>query len=176
MTTGVKTDFATLAKITLQALAARYKIKLSDVQVADVLGGFSSLPAHSDIKPALSKLREQGFRTVAFSNSSLGLIAEQIKNAGLNDYFSDIVSVEEAGTFKPSERAYQFVSAKLGKPSGQLRLVAAHDWDTHGALCAGLKAAYIDRSGAPYNPLYKKPEIFGNSMDEVVNQIISNDN
>ena len=173
--TDVKTDFSSLAKIMLEALAARTGVQLSGAETDDILGGFSSLPAHSDIKPALSRLRSEGFRVVAFSNSSLSLITNQIHNAGLDEYFDEVLSVEEACTFKPSQKAYQFASTQLGQPKDKLRLVATHDWDTHGAMSAGLEAAYVNRSGATYNPLYKKPEICGSTMNEVVEKIIATD-
>ncbi|SIS73749.1 haloacid dehalogenase type II [Neptunomonas antarctica] len=175
MITDVKTDFASLSKIMLEALAARNGVLISSAEIADILGGFSSLPAHSDIKTALSRLRAEGFRVVAFSNSSRNLITNQIHNAGLDEYFDEVISVEEAGTFKPSPMAYQFASTKLGQPKDKLRLVATHDWDTHGAMSAGLEAAYINRSGAPYNPLFKKPGIYGSTMNEIVDQIIATD-
>jgi 2-haloacid dehalogenase len=175
MITDVKTDFASLSKIMLEALAARNGLLISSAEMDDILGGFSSLPAHSDIKTALSRLRAEGFRVVAFSNSSRSLITKQIHNAGLDEYFDEVISVEEAGTFKPSPMAYQFASTKLDQPKDKLRLVATHDWDTHGAMSAGLEAAYINRSGAPYNPLFKKPTIYGSTMNEIVDQIIATD-
>ena len=175
MITDVKTDFATLSKITLEALAAKVGLQLSSETIGNILEEFANLPAHDDIKPALSTLRKAGFKTVAFSNSSLSLITKQIANAGLNDYFDEIVSVEEAGTFKPTSKAYEFVSQKLSKDVSDLRLVATHDWDTHGAMCAGLESAYINRSGAKYNPLYKQTEITGVTMMDVVDQIIATD-
>ena len=175
MITDVKTDFAMLAKISLQTLAAKLNIQLTPETIADILGGFSSLIAHQDIKPALSKLRNAGFKVVALSNSSTSLITKQIHNATLSEYFDDIISVEQAGTFKPSHEAYQFAAQTLAQDAEQLRLVATHDWDTHGAMCAGLKAAYINRSGALYNPLYHQPEIYESTMQAVVDKIISID-
>jgi 2-haloacid dehalogenase len=56
------------------------------------------------------KVRFNSFRTVAFSNSSLTLISTQMKNAGLVDYFDDIISVEETGSFKPDTDVYKFAS------------------------------------------------------------------
>ena len=53
-------------------------------------------------------------------------------------------------------------------PVGDLRLIATHDWDTHGAMVAGMHAAYIDRSGAPYHPLFRRPEIQATTMGDVV--------
>jgi len=155
MITGVKTDFATLADTMLESIAARMDIKLSETMREDILNAFASIPAHDDIKCALGQLQSAGFRTVAFSNSSLKLISTQITNAGLTEYFDDIISVEETGSFKPDPNVYKFAAKKLNQALESLRLVASHDWDTHGALCVGMRAAYIDRSGDLYHPLYQ---------------------
>ena len=173
--TNIKTDFATLAGAMLDTIAARLGVELSDVMCNKILGGFASLSPHADVKPALTRLRSVGYRTVAFSNSSLNLIATQIDNAGLTKYYDDIVSVEETGSFKPDPKVYEFVAKRINRPVGELRLVATHDWDTHGALTAGMLAAFIDRSGAPYHPLYHRPDVYATTMDDVVEQIIAMD-
>ena len=174
--TGVKTNFADLAGNMLDTIAARLAVELSEKMRADILSSFASLPPHKDIKSALSRLRAAGYRTVAFSNSSLKLINTQIKNAGLMEYFDNIVSVEETGSFKPDPRVYEFVARQINRPIEELRLVATHDWDTHGALSAGMDAAYIDRSGAAYHPLYRQPDVYAKNMSDVVEQIIAKDN
>lgn len=170
--TNVKTDFATLAGTMLDSIAARMGIKLSKTMRDDILGGFASLPPHNDIKQALNKLKSAGFHTVAFSNSSLKLISTQITNAGLIDYFDDIISVEETGSFKPDPNVYKFAAKQLNQPLESLRLVATHDWDTHGALSVGMRAAYINRSGAIYHPLYRQPDIYESTMEDIVSKII----
>ena len=173
--TDTKTNFATLAGIMLDAVAARQGVELSAVMRDEILGGFYSLPPHVDTKPALTRLRSAGYRTVAFTNSSLNLVTTQIENAGLTEYFDEIVSVEETGSFKPDPMVYKFVTKRVNRPIEELRLVATHDWDTHGAMSAGMHAAYIDRSGAPYHPLYKRPDVYATTMDDVVAQIIARD-
>lgn len=173
--TDIKTDFATLAGTMLDAVAARLSVELSDAMRDKILGGFSSLPPHEDVKPALTRLRSAGYRTVAFSNSSLNLVSSQVQNAGLTEYFDEIVSVEETGSFKPDPKVYEFVAKRINRPLGELRLVATHDWDTHGALAAGMLAAYIDRSGAPYHPLYLQPDVHAITMNDVVEQIMTRD-
>ena len=173
--TDVRSDFAALAGTMLDAIAARLGVELSDKMRADILSSFASLPPHVDIKPALTRLRSAGYRTVAFTNSSLNLVTTQIENAGLTEYFDEIVSVEETGSFKPDPKVYEFVARRINRPIEELRLVAAHDWDTHGALSAGMRAAYIDRSGAPYHPQYRQPDVYATTMDDVVEQIIARD-
>ncbi len=173
--TGVRTGFAELAGAMLDVLAARRATSISDDQRSQILATFANLNAHPDVVPALERLRGAGYRTVAFSNSSLTLVTSQITNAGLAEHYDDIVSVEETGSFKPDPGVYRFVAGRLGKAEADLRLIATHDWDTHGALNAGMLAAYIDRTGAPYHPLYRRPNAFASDMNELVRQILAED-
>jgi 2-haloacid dehalogenase len=173
--TGTKADFATLARTMLEAIAARMRVELPEATRADMLSSFACLPAHADIEPALIRLRSAGYRTVAFTNSSLNLVTNQINSAGLSKYFDEIISVEEAGSFKPDPMVYAFVANRMSRPIEDLRLVATHDWDTHGALSAGMHAAYIDRSGAPYHPLYCQPDVHATNMVDVVEEVIARD-
>jgi 2-haloacid dehalogenase len=173
--TVTRTGFATLAGIMLDAISARLGVELSEAMRADILGGFASLPPHPDVKQALSRLRSSGYRAVAFTNSSRDLVTTQIGNAGLTEHFDEIVSVEETGSFKPDPGVYAFVATQVNRSIDDLRLVATHDWDTHGALSAGMHAAYIDRSGAPYHPLYRQPDVQAKTMGDLVAQIIARD-
>ena len=173
--TGLKTDFASLAGNMLDNIASRKNINLTTTSRDNILTTFASLSAHKDIKPALTTLRANGYRTVAFSNSSLALITKQISNAGLTAYFDEVVSVEKTGSFKPDPIVYNYVATYLKQPIETLRLVATHDWDTHGAMSAGMLSAYIDRSGAPYHPQYIQPTIIASDMNDIVLQIINSD-
>lgn len=170
--TKVQSNFSQLSDIMLESVAMSYQVSLTATQKNDLLSAFACLSPHSDIKNALNTLRKNGFKTVAFSNSSTALISTQIKNSGLSDLFDEIISVENTGSFKPDLNVYRYAAKILGQPVEMLRLVATHDWDTHGALSAGLKAAYIHRANYIYNPLYLKPDIKANTMDEIVKQII----
>lgn len=173
--TGVKTGFAELAGLTLDRLASLQGRVLALEDRQDILGSFGSLAPHADVQPALEKLRANGYRTVAFSNSSRDLVTRQIANAGLGPYFDVVLSVEETGSFKPDRKVYDFAANRLDRPVATLRLVAAHDWDTHGAMTAGMEAAYLERTKAPYNPLYRRPAIAATTMASLVDKIIATD-
>ena len=173
--TGVTTGFAELSGLTLDRLASLHRRTLSSAERSDILGSFASLAPHPDVKPALKQLRNCSYGTVAFSNSSRELVSKQIANSGLASLFDLVLSVEETESFKPDARVYKYAAARVGRPIGELRLIAAHDWDTHGAMMAGMKAAYLDRSGAPYNPLYRRPQISGTTMGGLVDRIIAGD-
>ena len=83
--------------------------------------------------------------------------------------------MEETGSFKPDPAVYHYGAKVLERDIGTLRLIAAHDWDTHGALSAGMEAAYVARSKQPYHAEYKRPDICKNTMEDVAAAIIAAD-
>lgn len=173
--TGVKTSFRDLAAAGLDRSAALFGVSLAAEAKDELLTGFSDLQAHPDVIPALRELRRSGRRTVAFSNSSSSLLARQIEGAGLEAHFDALISVEEVGSFKPDARVYRYATEKMDRPPDEVRLVAAHDWDVHGALSAGLLGAFIARSSIPYHPAYRRPTVEARSMSEVVAKILAED-
>jgi len=63
--TGVRTNFADLALVTLNALAADQNVSLNDNTRQAFLNGFSTLKPHHDVIPALQTLKDKGYRRVA---------------------------------------------------------------------------------------------------------------
>lgn len=173
--TNVKTNFRDLARVSMEKLAVTHDISEDSYKIDEILGSFGSLPAHGDIIEALKSLKDAKFTTIAFSNSSNELLSNQISNAGLSCYFDDIISIQDSGFFKPTPQAYNHAGSVLSKPLSDMRLVAAHDWDTHGALSASMNAAFLARGPMHYNELFQKPDIMGSSMGEIAQLIISKD-
>ena len=58
------------------------------------------------------------------------------------------------------------------KPS-QLCLVASHTWDTLGAVAAGCEAALIKRVGNDVLGVGPQPQIVGNDLNDVADQLIA---
>ena len=170
--TGVRSDFGSLAGAMLDTLAARMGLELGHDGKQQILGAFATMPAHPDVHQALETLKAAGYRTIAFTNSSIRLVTSQIANSGLLGLFDQQISVESTGSFKPDIKVYQHAAKQVDRPIETLRLVATHDWDTHGALSSGMRAGYIDRTGAPYHAQYLRPDAFADSMPELVAQIL----
>jgi 2-haloacid dehalogenase len=61
----------------------------------------------------------------------------------------------------------------MGVEPGQVRLVAAHDWDVTGALRAGCAAAFVARPGQVMNPFGPQPDVMGTDLDRVTEQILA---
>ncbi|HIF9365560.1 TPA: hypothetical protein ACX6RZ_001510 [Photobacterium damselae] len=51
-------------------------------------------------------------------------------------------------------------------------MVAKHDWNTHGALSVGMKAAYLSRNDKKYISVFKKVDIKGSDMMEIAYKVM----
>jgi len=173
--TGLYDDFGKIAGASLDMTALQSGISLSDEDRNVILGAIRSLPAHPDVVPGLKKLKEAGFRLITLTNSPLQVVEAQLKNSNLTDYFEASFSVDAVRLFKPAAEVYQMAAKELMIKTGEIRMVAAHDWDVVGALNAGCAAAFIARPGKVLNPLFPQPDILGLDLVDVAEKIIEVD-
>ncbi|MEO0741155.1 MAG: haloacid dehalogenase type II [Bacteroidota bacterium] len=165
--TEAYTDFGTLAGETLQAMADDLGVALSPVDREAVLTQMQHLDPHPDVVPALERLKAAGYRLAALTNSAQAVADAQLHHAGLHAYFEAVFSVESVERFKPAAEPYRWAAGQLGGVPADLRMVAAHDWDIHGALRAGLHGAYVARQGKTYRSHYNAPDVVGRDLAEV---------
>ncbi len=166
-------DFSSLAGAALDVVSEQKKVALKDEDREKILDTIKKLPPHKEVPESLEKLRSNGFRLFALTNSPPKTLQAQMENSGLKEYFEDTFSVDDTRKFKPAIETYQFVAKKLGVETSEMRMIAAHDWDMAGAINAGCKTAYIAREGKIYNALYKKPDISGKDLSEVADKILN---
>jgi 2-haloacid dehalogenase len=165
-------DFGTIGAAALDMTANRRGVSLSTTDRAAILDGMLTLPPHPEVPNSLARLRAAGTRLATLTNSTARVAEAQLTNAGLIDYFDQVVSIDAVRQFKPATGAYRMAARELGVPATDLRLVAAHDWDVAGAMCAGWAAAFVARQGMVLGPLGERPDIVGRDLRDVVDQIL----
>lgn len=159
--TGNYVDFPT---------AQRAALTMLGIDGADeVAAQMRRLPLHGDVVAALDRLA--GHRVAALTNSPLDVVTEQLTNAGVADRFAAILSADQVSALKPHASAYQLVAREFDVPMSEVRLVAAHGWDIAGALAAGCRAAFVARPGQHLIPLGPQPDITGDDLIAVADQI-----
>jgi 2-haloacid dehalogenase len=165
-------DFGTIGAAALEITAARQGVSLSEAERAAILAGMLTLPPYPEVHESLARLRDAGLRLATLTNSTARVAEAQLTSAGLIEYFDQLLSVEAVRQFKPGPETYRMAARELGVAASDLRLVAAHDWDVAGAMCAGWAAAFVARSGMVLGPLSERPDIVGRDLREVVDQIL----
>lgn len=173
LVTDAYADFGAIGRAALDMTAARQGVTLTDDDRQQLLGGIRSLPPHPEVAASLARLRNAGLRLAALTNSTAQVANAQLSNAGLAEYFEQILSADAVQRLKPAAEPYRMAAARLGVDIGQIRMVAAHAWDVAGALRAGCAAAFVARPGKVLDPLAPAPDVVGADLREVANKILA---
>jgi 2-haloacid dehalogenase len=151
-------DFDVCTAAALDHTASVFGAKLTDVQKAKLLDRYRELPAFVDVAPALDALHAQGARLLAFSNGVPQTVHDVLQHAGILHRFEDIVSVDEAKTFKPDPVAYLHYVRRACATCSECWLVSSNPFDVIGAIAAGMRAVWVQRDPAiPFDPWELEP-------------------
>jgi 2-haloacid dehalogenase len=142
-----------------------------DEAVDHVMQGIPALQVHPDVPGGIRALAAAGLRLVTLSNGSAGVADTLLSSAGLRSLFERLLSVEEAGIWKPARRSYEHAAAQCQVELGEMLLVAVHPWDVDGAARAGLQTAWVDRGGAPYPAYFTPPTFTVSGIDDLARQL-----
>ena len=129
----------------------------------ELMNAYLHLSPFAEVQDALKALKEKA-RLAILSNGAPKMLNEVAENTGIRWAFSDVISVEEVQTFKPSPRVYNLGPDKLGLSKDEVGFVSANYWDVAGAKSYGLWVAWINRTGAPEDELGFRPDVILNDL------------
>ena len=135
-----------------------------DAVVAHIMGGFDELDVHSDVPEGLPALEALGPRLVTLSNAEVSVAERLFARAGVSGHFERHLSTEDAGIWKPAPAAYAYAAGRCRSRPAAMMLVAVHPWDINGAHLAGMRTAWINRTGATYPEYFNAPVLEATSL------------
>ena len=165
---GVNESFAAIAAEALRVVLDGQPLDRSvEDGVQHVMEGFAGLPVHADVPEGIGALRDLGIRLVTLSNGSASVAEALFDRAGIRTHFETLLSVEDAGLWKPAADAYAYALQRCEVDPMDAMLVAVHPWDIDGAARAGLATAWINRTGGPYPGYFRAPDLQAGSLTEL---------
>ncbi|MGJ9403161.1 haloacid dehalogenase type II [Arthrobacter sp. KK5.5] len=166
--TGDNTTFAQIGADSLRGLlVARGADTDLDGAVDHIMGSIAGLPLHPDVPDGIRSLASAGHRLVTLTNGSVATTEKLLTAGGVREEFEALLSVEDAPVWKPAPASYGYAAARTGAEPADLMLVAVHAWDIHGAARAGLRTAWINRSGADYPTYFEAPDVTVAALTEL---------
>ena len=170
---GCYVPFTDIGAAVMKMLADAQGIKIGDTDKKELTDKFSTMPPHPEVPSALRKLRDAGFRLFTLIDNLLEVQTRQLEHGGIVDLFERRLSADGVKHHKPSRQAYAYVERELGVEPSRLCMVACHTWDTLGAVAAGWEAALIRRIGNEVLGVGPQPQIIGNDLNDVADQLIT---
>ena len=164
-------DFQQVTRKALDYALAATGRDLEDAAKEALIAQYNDLERFPDVHGGLERLRSAGHRMVVFSNGTPAMLEALLDAAELRPFFDGYVSVDEVGVFKPSPRTYRRVAERLERPIGEIRLVSSNPFDDIAAEAAGMRAAWVDRSGGLFDTLGPPPEIVVATLTELADAL-----
>ena len=135
-----------------------------DEAIEHIMGGFDELTVHPDVLDGIPALAAMPTRLVTLSNGAATVAQRLFERAGIGEHFERLLSVEDAGIWKPAPGAYAYAAQQCGVEPIAMMLVAVHPWDIDGAARAGLRTAWINRTGGTYPDYFSAPTLEATSV------------
>jgi len=133
---------------------------------------YRMLPAYADVPASLQALADAGFRMFGFSNGVAEAVSGLLEHARIDQYFEGVVSVDTLKTFKPNPDVYRHFIDVAATDAENCWLVSSNGFDVIGAVSAGMKAAWLQRSsGVVFDPWGIDATLVVHSLSELSEKI-----
>jgi len=135
----------------------RCGIAYTQDEVRRLVAEIEKLKPFPDVVAALERLRAAGYKLAILSNGDRDMLAAAGPHIGFR--FDHVISVEEAGTFKPHWKTYAKAAEIVGEQPAGILFVANHALDCIGAKSCGMRTAFIDRRKRPFGHTPHQPDL-----------------
>jgi 2-haloacid dehalogenase len=143
----------------------RCGIAYSQADVRWLVGEIEKLTPFPDVVAALRRLRDAGYGLAILSNGD----RDMLKAAGphIGFAFDHVISVAEAGYFKPHWKTYQKAAEIIAEERSAILFVANHAFDCIGAKAFGMRTAFINRRRRPFGETPHQPDLSVTDFSEL---------
>ena len=150
------TPYREIGRRALSYTLDRAGIEYTREEVLALVSEIERLQPFPDVVDALKALKRR-YQLVILSNGDPDMLEAARPHLGVE--FDRIVSVAEAGSFKPHVATYRKASELLAMPPDCILFVANHAFDCVGAKAYGMKTCFVNRRQRPFGEWPYQPDL-----------------
>jgi 2-haloacid dehalogenase len=147
----------------------RAGIEYTEDEVRYLVGCIERLKPFPDVPAALGRIKTR-YKIVVLSNGDPDMLETAKRYHGIP--FDRVISVAEAGSFKPHVVTYATAAELMGVRLDEVLFVANHAFDCIGAKAAGMHTAFIDRRKRPFGRTPHQPDLRVDDMTSLADLIL----
>lgn len=144
----------------------------SQDEVCWLVSEIEKLKPFPDVIVALGRLHRD-YQLAILSNGDRDMLAAAGPHIGFA--FDHVISVQEAGYFKPHWMTYASAEDIIGEERTSILFVANHAFDCIGAKAYGMRTAFIDRRKRPFGETPHQPDVIVEDFTELAAMLVSDD-
>ncbi len=139
-------------------------------EVGWLVSQIESLKPFPEVLAALENLRNAAYKLAILSNGDRDMLEAAKPHIGFP--FDHVISVEEAGYFKPHWKTYATAADIIGEDRSSCLFVANHAFDCIGAKSYGMRTAFIDRRKRPFGETPHQADLIVADFAELASALI----
>ena len=133
----------------------------------ELLNLYKKLNPYPELKDCLKSLKSKKLKICILSNGSTDLLKQLISNAGVQELFDDLISVEDVKIFKPDPQVYELVTKKYKCKPEEVCFMSSNTWDIVGGGLFGYQTVWVDRFNKKFDRLDYKPNMKIKNLSEL---------
>jgi 2-haloacid dehalogenase len=148
------------------------RCEISDTQddVQWLVSQIEVLKPFPNVIETLHALRDGGYKLAILSNGDRDMLEAAKPHIGFP--FDHVISVEEAGYFKPHWKTYASAAEIIGEDRSNCLFVANHAFDCIGAKAFGMRTAFIDRRKRPFGETPHEADVIIKDFKELADVLL----
>jgi 2-haloacid dehalogenase len=150
------TSYRDIGRRALSYTLDRAGIDYTSEEVFQLVANIETLKPFPDVVSALKKLKKR-YQLTILSNGDPDMLEAARPHLGVE--FDRIMSVAEAGSFKPHVATYRTAAELLGAPPDAILFVANHAFDCVGAKAYGMRTCFVNRRKRPFGEWPYQPDL-----------------
>jgi 2-haloacid dehalogenase len=148
----------------------RCGITYSQNDVGWLVSQIESLKPFPDVIEALGVLRAAGYKLAVLSNGDRDMLEAAKPHIGFR--FDHVISVQEAGYFKPHWKTYAAAEEIVGEDRSSCLFVANHAFDCIGAKSYGMRTVFVDRRKRPFGETPHQADLIVSDFKELAASLV----
>lgn len=138
-------------------------------EVRYLVGCIEKLRCFPDAPAALARLQTR-YKIAVLSNGDPDMLEAAKPYHGIP--FDKVISVAEAGSFKPHLATYTKAAEIMGVRMDEVLFIANHAFDCIGAKSAGMRTAFIDRRKRPFGGTPHQPDLWVDDLTALADALV----
>lgn len=160
--------FWALTQAGLRFAAQRLGLALDAATEQRLMNQYRHLSAFPENRGVLAELQRRGVPTGILSNGDPAMLKVAVQSAGFAPLLQHLLSADSVQRYKTDPAVYALGPQALGLPARDILFVSSNGWDAIGATWYGYSTLWVNRAGAPLDPLGTEPTRTGGSLRDVL--------
>ncbi|GAC1580507.1 MAG: haloacid dehalogenase type II [Candidatus Elarobacter sp.] len=160
-------DFDDVTALALDYTCAQRGVALDEAVRTGLVDAWRTMPAYDDVAPALHALAARNIARAVLTNGTPATADAALRNAGVRDVLTDVLSVDAVRAYKPDARVYTLATQRFACAPRDIVFVSSNGWDAWGAARFGFRVAWCNRAGNAAETLTPHPRTTLKSLSEL---------